>query len=187
QTGTSHGGIVMPDGSIAKVKVDFDTLGELSRAAREEYHIDGAVQHGASTLPEEAFDRFAQANACEVHLATAFQSMVFDSQAFPSGLRDDIYAYLAEHHQNERKPDMTDAQFHYTARKRGIGPFKQQMWDLPEDARGQIMSELGDRFELIFTRLGVTGTMSMIRDITPTPRLPYRKGEAISDVEVEGE
>ncbi len=54
-------------------------------------------------------------------------------------------------------------------------------------ARGQIMSELGGRFELIFTRLGVTNTMSMVRDITPTPRLPYRKGEAISDVEVEGE
>ncbi len=187
QTGTSHGGIVMPDGTIAKVKVDFDTLGELSRVARNDYSMGGAVQHGASTLPEEAFDRFAQANACEVHLATAFQSMVYDSEAFPSDLRNDIYAYLEEHHQNERKPDMTDAQFYYTARKRGIGPFKQQMWDLPDDARGQIMSELGSRFELIFTRLGVTNTMSMVRDITPTPRLPYRKGEAISDVEVEGE
>lgn len=187
QTGTSHGGIVMPDGTIAKVKVDFDTLGELSTVARQEYHLGGAVQHGASTLPEEAFDRFAQANACEVHLATAFQSMVYDSEAFPSDLRNDIYAYLEENHQNERKPDMTDAQFYYTARKRGIGPFKQQMWDLPDDARGQIMSELGSRFELIFTRLGVTNTMSMVRDITPTPRLPYRKGEAISDVEVEGE
>lgn len=187
QTGTSHGGIVMPDGTIAKVKVDFDTLAELSRVARSEYHLGGAVQHGASTLPEEAFDRFAQANACEVHLATAFQSMVYDSEAFPSDLRDEIYAYLEENHQNERKPDMTDAQFYYTARKRGIGPFKQQMWDLPDDARGQIMSELGNRFELIFSRLGVTNTMSMVRDITPTPRLPYRKGEAISDVEVEGE
>jgi fructose/tagatose bisphosphate aldolase len=187
QTGTSHGGIVMPDGSIAKVKVDFDTLGELSRVARDEYGMGGAVQHGASTLPEEAFDRFAQANACEVHLATAFQSMVYDSEAFPSDLRNEVYAYLEEHHQNERKPDMTDAQFYYTARKRGIGPFKQQMWDLPDDARGQIMSELAGKFELIFNRLGVTNTMSMVRDITPTPRLQYRKGEAISDVEVEGE
>ncbi|HEX5166217.1 MAG TPA: class II fructose-bisphosphate aldolase [Thermomicrobiales bacterium] len=187
QTGTSHGGIVLPDGSIAKVKVDFDTLGELSSVARSDYHLGGAVQHGASTLPEEAFDRFAQANACEVHLATAFQNIVYDSEAFPDDLRNEIYAYLEEHHQNERKPDMTDAQFYYTARKRGIGPFKQQMWDLPDDARGQIMSELGSRFELIFSRLGVTNTMSMIRDITPTPSLPYRQGKAISDVEVEGE
>ncbi len=34
QTGTSHGGVVLPDGSIAQVSVDFDTLRELSRVAR---------------------------------------------------------------------------------------------------------------------------------------------------------
>ena len=113
--------------------------------------------------------------------------MIYDSGRFPSDLRDEMYAYLRDNHADERKAGMTDAQFYYTARKRAFGPFKQQMWDLPDDARGQIMSELGGRFELIFSRLGVTNTMSMIRDITPTPRLPYRKGEAISDVEVEGE
>ncbi|MBI5344708.1 MAG: aldolase, partial [Deltaproteobacteria bacterium] len=35
QTGTSHGGVVLPDGTIAKVKVDFDTIERLSKAARE--------------------------------------------------------------------------------------------------------------------------------------------------------
>ena len=55
QTGTTHGGVVLPDGSIAKVELDFKMLEELSKAAREEYGMAGAVQHGASTLPEEAF------------------------------------------------------------------------------------------------------------------------------------
>ena len=54
QTGTSHGGVVLPDGSIARVKVDFDTLRRLSIVAQKEYGMGGAVQHGASTLPEEA-------------------------------------------------------------------------------------------------------------------------------------
>jgi fructose/tagatose bisphosphate aldolase len=54
QTGTSHGGVVLPDGTLAQVKVDFKTLGELSRVAREDYHLGGAVQHGASTLPPSA-------------------------------------------------------------------------------------------------------------------------------------
>ena len=52
QTGTSHGGVPLPDGTVAKVKVDFDTLAALSKSTREEYHLGGAVQHGASTLPE---------------------------------------------------------------------------------------------------------------------------------------
>ena len=60
QTGTSHGGVPLPDGTIAEVKVDFDTLRDLSRVAREEYGMGGAVQHGASTLPDVLFDKFPQ-------------------------------------------------------------------------------------------------------------------------------
>ena len=85
QTGTSHGGVVLPDGTIAQVKVDFDTLSRLSRLARKDYGLGGAVQHGASTLPEEAFTRFAEAGACEVHLATNFQNMLYDR--LPDNLR----------------------------------------------------------------------------------------------------
>src|SRR5256884_7439504 len=51
QTGTSHGGVVLPDGSIARVHLDLDALLALSSAARATYHLGGAVQHGASTLP----------------------------------------------------------------------------------------------------------------------------------------
>ena len=51
QTGTSHGGVVLPDGTLADVKVDFDTLQDLSQTARDDYGLGGAVQHGASTLP----------------------------------------------------------------------------------------------------------------------------------------
>jgi len=187
QTGTSHGGIVMPDGSIATVKVDFDTLAELSAVARHEYSMSGAVQHGASTLPEEAFDRFSQANASEVHLATAFQNMIYDSSAFPTELRDEMYAHLNDVHGGSRKSDQSDAQFYYTERKRALGPFKQAMWDLPDDVRGQIMGELGRKFALIFTKLNVVNTAAQVRDITPTPKVGYRAGSEISDVLVEGE
>ncbi|HUG17210.1 MAG TPA: class II fructose-bisphosphate aldolase [Thermomicrobiales bacterium] len=187
QTGTSHGGIVLPDGTVARVKVDFDTLAELSALSRQQYGLSGAVQHGASTLPEEAFDRFAQANASEVHLATGFQNIIYDSPAFPSDLLDEIYAYLTANHSDERKPDMTDAQFYYTTRKRAFGPFKKHMWDLPEDARGPICQELQDRFELMFRRLNVVNTAAMVRDLTPTPEVPYGTTSVVSDVLVEGE
>ncbi len=162
QTGTSHGGVVLPDGSIADVSVDFDTLGELSKAARERYHLGGAVQHGASTLPEVAFNRFAEANACEVHLATGFQNIIYESESFPSDLRDEIYAWLTENRASERKPDMTDAQFYYTTRKRGFGPFKQQIWDMPRETQAAIAGELEEKFDLIFKRLNVVDSASLI-------------------------
>ena len=34
--------------------LDFDTLAKLSRAARDSFGLGGAVQHGASTLPDVA-------------------------------------------------------------------------------------------------------------------------------------
>ncbi len=162
QTGTSHGGVVLPDGSIADVSVDFDTLAALSKAARERYHIGGAVQHGASTLPEVAFNRFSEANACEVHLATGFQNIIYDSNSFPTELRDEIYAWLAKNRASERKPDMTDAQFYYTTRKRGFGPFKKQVWDLPQETRNAIAAELEEKFDLIFKRLNVVDSADLV-------------------------
>src|SRR5215208_5337048 len=58
QTGTSHGGVVLPDGSMADVKLDLQALAALSQVARDEYGLAGAVQHGASTLPSNAFGNF---------------------------------------------------------------------------------------------------------------------------------
>ncbi len=41
QTGTSHGGVVLPDGTLATVKIDFDTLRILSDLARREFNRSG--------------------------------------------------------------------------------------------------------------------------------------------------
>jgi fructose/tagatose bisphosphate aldolase len=71
QTGTSHGGVVLPDGGIADVKLDLAALEALSKAARG-YGMAGAVQHGASTLPSNAFGNFPRIETAEIHLATNF-------------------------------------------------------------------------------------------------------------------
>jgi fructose-bisphosphate aldolase class II len=136
QTGTSHGGVVLPDGSIAEVKVDFDTLERLSNVARKEFGMAGAVQHGASTLPISAFSRFAEAGTCEVHLATNFQNILYDH--LPDGIREEIYAFLDSNFDHERKADQTEEQFYYKTRKRALGPFKKKLWNLPESLRHEI-------------------------------------------------
>ena len=56
---------MLPDGTIAKVAIDFDTLREVSAAARR-YGMGGAVQHGASTLPAEYFHKFPEVGTVEV-------------------------------------------------------------------------------------------------------------------------
>ena len=162
QTGTSHGGIVLPDGSIAEAKVDFNTLSELSKVAKE-YGMGGAVQHGASTLPDEAFPKFAEANALEVHLATGFQNILYD--LLPEDLRSEIYTYLDKKHDDERKEGQSDEQFYYKTRKRAIGPFKSQLWDLPVDAIAKIAAAWEAQFRALFKRLNVVDTRTMVEAV----------------------
>ena len=162
QTGTSHGGVVLPDGSIADVTLDLETLGALSTTAREKYGMSGAVQHGASTLPDEVFNRFPEVGASEIHLATGFQNQIFDHPALPAELRDKIYAHLAEVNGDERKEEWTDEQFYYKTRKKGFGPFKREFWELDPEIKESIFADLQETFEFLFRKLNVENT----RDIT---------------------
>ena len=162
QTGTAHGGVVLPDGSIADVKLDFNTLEQLSRVARSEYGMGGAVQHGASTLPDEAFDKFAEVDTLEVHLATGFQNIIYDSPHFPSDLRDEIYSHLLSTYAAERKQNETEEQFIYKTRKKAFGDFKQRMWGLPQENLDRLREALEERFSPLFHKLNVVNTTDII-------------------------
>jgi len=164
QTGTSHGGVVLPDGSIAEVALDFKVLEDISRVAREKYGMAGAVQHGASTLPESAFDRFPRCQAAEIHLATAYQNLTYDSPHLPADLKRRVYGWLAAECAAERKPKDTDEQFYYRTRKKGFGPFKREIWSLPAETRQRISAELETRFDRLFKKLNVQNTRVAIEE-----------------------
>jgi fructose-bisphosphate aldolase, class II len=157
QTGTTHGGVPLPDGSVAKVAIDFACLRALSDIARREYRMAGAVQHGASTLPAEAFGEFPKHGAAEVHLATEFQNIALDHPEFPRDLKAEMYAWVGAHCAAERKAGMTDEQFHYKTRKNAWGPFKAETWGLPETVRAALRGTLKAKFETLFQELGVAG------------------------------
>ena len=162
QTGTTHGGVVLPDGSIANVEIDFKTLQELTKMAREEFGMSGAVQHGASTLPDEAFGHFPQVGTAEVHLATGFQNIIYESKHFPKELLSRINKNLIEKYSNERKQGETDEQFLYKTRKKAFGDFKKEIWALPESNLAGLRVELEARFSLIFQKLNVIGTKDLV-------------------------
>jgi len=163
QTGTSHGGVVLPDGTLAKVKIDFETLRTLSDLARKEYGLSGCVQHGASTLPEEAFHMFPETGTSEVHLATGFQNIIYDSPVLPAEFREDVYTFIKQEHAKERKEGQTEEQFIYSTRKKGFGPLKKKWWDLPSSVKEPIMKELEAKFGLLFEELKVTNTTEIVQ------------------------
>ncbi len=187
QTGTSHGGVVLPDGSVAQVKLDFDTLKNLSELARREYGLAGAVQHGASTLPSEAFHKFPECETAEVHLATEFQNMVYESKHFPAELKNRMYEWLKVNAASERKSGDTDDQFFYKARKKALGAFKKEIMALPAEVRGQIAAEVEARFDFLFQQLKAVNNKEMVDKYTTLKRVIIRKREEVAAVVHDGE
>ena len=167
QTGTSHGGIVLPDGSIAEVAVDFETLGVLGEQARN-YGAGGAVQHGASTLPENLFTKFPEKQTLEIHLASGFQNLFMEHQAFPADLQQEIYHYLNVHNADERKAGETDAQFYYKTRKKAMGPFKPELWGMDKESKAALFMAMEEKFRFFYEKLNVTNTRKLIDElVTP--------------------
>jgi fructose/tagatose bisphosphate aldolase len=159
QTGTSHGGVPLPTGGVAEVKLDFEVLGRLGEVARES-GLAGAVQHGASTLPDELFHRFPAVETAEIHLATGFQNTLYEHPAFPADLHRAIHEWCFENTADERKDGQTDEQFVYTTRKKAIGPFKRELWDL--STKDEILAAQSRKMAFLFTELGVNGSIGMV-------------------------
>ena len=167
QSGTTHGGVVLADGSIADVAIDFETLRTLSRIARDEYGMAGAVQHGASTLPQTAFGKFPEVETAEIHLATNFQNIVYDT--LPAELRERMYEHTRQNFQDERKPSDTEEQFIYKARKKAIGAFKRELWEMGEGDRETVRNALRETFTFLFNQLRVVNTQEMVGRIVKLP------------------
>jgi len=169
QTGTTHGGIVLPDGSIAQIMLDFNTLKTLSEIARRKYGLAGAVQHGASTLPPEAFHKFVECETAEVHLATEFQNMIYESKHFPADLKKKIYAWLKVNAINEAKQGETEDQFLYKTRKKGLGPFKKEIMRLPQETRDAIAAEIETKFDFLFKQLNIVNKRDLLNKYVHAP------------------
>jgi len=177
QTGTSHGGVVLPDGTIAQVKLDFDTLKTLSEIARKDYGLAGAVQHGASTLPAEAFHKFAEIETAEVHLATEFQNMIYESKHFPQELRTKIYDWLKINAASEKKEGETQEQFFYKTRKKALGPYKLEIMNLAQEVRDAIASEIEEKFDFLFKQLNSVNNKELIDKYVTLKRVIMHKRE----------
>lgn len=161
QTGTTHGGVVNPDGTLQEMTVDFSVLKNIGEVARTKYGLAGAVQHGASTLPPERFKEFPENNTCEIHLATGFQNIIFD--AMPDSLHQKLNEYVKNNFQEERKEEWDDEQFIYRLRKKSLGPNKKEIWAMEDVQKEIIREKLAEEMDLLFDSLNLVGTAHTVR------------------------
>jgi len=155
QTGTSHG---------LGGKVDFKLLKRLGQEVRK-YGLAGVVQHGASMLPEKEFPKFLKTGVCEIHLATLFQDIVYDSKYFPQNLREKIYQWLKKNYTQQRKEEEKEEEFFHRVRKNALGPFKKEISSLPQKNIKKISQEIEEKAVFFFKTFKVSHTAELIKKI----------------------
>jgi hypothetical protein len=106
----------------------------------------------------------------EVHLATEFQNIILDHGAFPEDLKQQMYAYIREKLADEWAKGDTEEQFIYKTRKKVWGPFKQQVWTLPEDTRAAIRAQLEEKLDFLYDKLGVYDSRGLIEKYVGKPQ-----------------
>ncbi len=146
--------------------MDFDTIRRLSAVCRE-YGLAGAVQHGASTLPDELFHHFPEVDTAEIHLATGFQNTLYDHPAAPRALLDEVEVWVHANAADERKEGETEQQFVYKARKKALGPLKRRLWEL--ETKDEILATQAQKLELLFHELRVPGTRGTVEEFVTAP------------------
>jgi fructose/tagatose bisphosphate aldolase len=166
--GTAHGGTPLPDGTVADVSIEFPVIRMATDIGRS-FGWAGAVQHGASTLPGNAFSLFPKHGAVEVHLATGFQNIIFDNGVYRvPGMQASVERALIDGFAGEWKVSagQTFAQFAYKTRKKINGPFKYAMWTMPQKVRAAVAVELYAQFAFLFEQLGVKDTTELVAEHT---------------------
>lgn len=164
QTGSSHGGTPLPDGTLKQPKIDFTVLENISCLARSKFHIGGAVQHGASTLPISLFHQFTEHHTLEIHLSTGLQNIVFETM--PEELKKEIYAWMDQNLVGEKR-GLSDEQFYYTLRKKSLGHFKKHLWDLLPEEKDRIATTVAYHLEEIFLKLNLKDSRDIVEQFIP--------------------
>ena len=161
QTGTSHGGTPDENGKVMPVNLDFNVLKTIGESARNKYKIAGAVQHGASTLSEDMFSEFVKNGTVEIHLATELMNIMIDN--LPLELREKMHQWTMENCNDERDEKWNDMQFVFKMRKKAVGQFKKECWNLSEEEREKVRHALGEKLRFLFESFNLAGTAHTIR------------------------
>ena len=72
----------------------------------------------------------------------------------------------------------TDEQFLYKTRKKAIGPFKRQLWELPSEVKERLARAYDQKFEFLFTQLGVAGTRKYVEQYVTSVATGHTSGVA---------
>ena len=130
----------------------FRNPGASLRVARQKYGLAGAVQHGASTLPDSAFHNFPRTETAEIHLATNFQTMLYDQIPGRFGTRSMSGSGRTRRTSAKRRTPMSSSSTRLARRR--LGRSSGASGILTGSVKAELAAAYDDKFSFLFTQLG---------------------------------
>ena len=159
QSGTKHGGNVLPDGSFGDMPIEFELITELTERSRISHGLGGCVQHGASMLTLEKIACLPKAGCLEVHLAAVFLNAVYE--VLPDDLVKEADDWAIQNFDEEWHPDCSLAQFLHHARRYPIVEFRHSWWAATE-YHDMIRDRVGQAAANYISALGASNTQDLV-------------------------
>ena len=169
QTGTSHGGVVLPDGTMADVKLDLAALEALS-TGRPGLRNGG---RGAARGQHPAVQRLRQLppdrDGGDPPGHQFPEHRLRPPEAAGRSPQPDLRLARRERPGGEESGRHRRSSS-ITGRASGPSvPFKREMWDLPEATRQRIAADLEQTFGFLFDQLGIAETAALVREHVTAP------------------
>src|SRR5258708_38347103 len=96
--------------------------------------------------------------------------MLFDH--LPDAMRTEVYQWLTVNAKDERKGTDSDEQLFYKTRKKALGPFKRQLWSLPDDVRAQLAAAYDTKVAFLFDVLAIGDTAAVNNRVATPAHIP---------------
>src|SRR5664280_719675 len=113
---------------------------------------------------------------CRSHFAPN-SATPMDGMGRTAELHKAIEEWIYANCQDERKPGQTDTQFVYSGRKKAIGPFKRQLWDL--STKDAILASQAATVDFLFKQLGTPGSRALVEKYVKPVEFHHPMPEAV--------
>jgi hypothetical protein len=110
--------------------------------------------------------------------------LLYEHPAFPPELLRQIEAWCGANTADERKPGESDDVFIYKTRKKALGPFKRQLWELT--TKDEILADQERKFRFLFEQLRVAGSRATVERYIRPARRSRPAPAALAEMEVAG-
>lgn len=163
--------------------LDFNRLGALSEILREQLGMAGPVLSSSHEIQADFFDQVATYKISELKMETWIQDLILNHDRFPTGLREEIRAYLETEYTHLRKADWSDQHFYNNLRSRAWKPYKKTLWSLDHRTRLTISNSFEDRIKLLFENLHVGLNKKLVNRLYKKIKItPIRIPEGIDEL-----